>query len=161
MRRIVRAICLMVALGAMTAFNAGAYDRSGPDEAWPGRVDLRPRVVTGIGVLGSGGRVSTLEMVGLNPQPEPPSRPTLALYTKGASIVLIRISCSSMPESHTLIATGKGSNGLWYQLKIVDRGLPVGRARDGVGIAPSSHPPSPCGDPGTLTSLTAGDFLVR
>ena len=124
-----------------------------------------PSVVVGIGVWNSAGRVSTLEMVGLNPQPEPPSRPVLIVYTSGAGLVRITPSCTARPEPRTFVATGRGSNGLWYQVSIRDVGLlsvpGTDRASDVVGVVSSFFPPNPCEPPGSVSVIAAGDFIVR
>ena len=114
--------------------------------------------VIGVGVWNSGGRVSTLEMVGLNPQPEPPSRTAIAIYTSGAAVVSIRISCAAMPRPDTYAATGKGTNGLWYRITIVNaRSL---GAPDLVGVNPVAVPPNPCSETATVP-LTVGAFFIR
>jgi hypothetical protein len=133
-------------------------------QAWPSGA-APVRLVLGAGIWVNGGRVSTLEMVGLNPQPEPPSRPlTLILHTSGASIVVITPTCATSPAPRTYLATGRGSNGRFYQIRIQDNGIwlptPDSR-RDTVGIASNLHPPSPCSDPGNSVPITAGDFIVR
>ena len=122
-------------------------------------------LVVGAGIFVNGGRVSTLEMVGLNPQPEPPSRPlTLIVHTAGASAVVITPTCAATPAPRTYLATGRGSDGRFYQIRIQDNGiwLPTpDRRRDTVGIASQLFPPSPCSDPGSSRAILAGDFIVR
>ena len=116
------------------------------------------RYVIGVGVWQSGGRVSTLEMVGLNPQPEPPSLTALAIYTSGASVVKIKITCAKVPQPGTYVATGRGTNGRFYLIKIVN--LSTGRGGDRVGVASLAVPPSPCAETPTVP-LLAGDFFVH
>lgn len=133
-------------------------------EAIPSGATAPISIVVGVGVFNSAGRVSTLEMVGLNPQPEPPSRQAIVLHTSGARAVLIRLTCATSPDPRTFVATGQGTNGLWYRISIRDRGLlSIGadRARDIVGIDPVAVPPNPCQPPVVTRSLIAGDFIVR
>lgn len=116
------------------------------------------RSVAGIGVWNSGGRVSTLEMVGLNPQPEPPSRTAIAIYTSGAAVVRIALKCATTPSPNRFVATGRGTDGLWYLVTIVTaRG--AGQP-DRVGVTPVGHPPSPCAESPTV-AVTVGRFAIR
>lgn len=132
-------------------------------QTWPG--SAAPGLVVGVGVWNQGGRVSTLEMVGLNPQPEPPSRTALVLHTSGATVVSITITCATRPGPRIYVATGRGSNGRSYAIRIHDRGLAaipgLPDRGDAVGFASYAHPPSPCQDPGSTAPLIAGDFIVR
>ena len=133
-------------------------------QAWPSGGAAPVKLVAGVGAWNNAGRVSTLEMVGLNPQPEPPSRTAFLLHTSGASAVVITISCATTPAPRTYLATGRGSNGRWYQIRIKDNGFSIAlndRVRDVIGIASHAFPPNPCSDPGNASSVLAGDFIVR
>lgn len=133
-------------------------------QAWPSSA-APVSLVVGVGVWNEGGRVSTLEMVGLNPQPEPPSSPSLVIHTSGATVVLITITCAVRPDPRTYIATGRGNNGRSYAIRIEDRGLlaipGLPDRGDVLGFASFAHPPSPCRDPGNVVPLAVGDFIVR
>lgn len=113
--------------------------------------------IVGVGEWDSGGRVSTLTMVGLNPQPEPPSRPAFAIHTSGANIVRIGITCAGRPTPNRYIATGMGSNGRWYLISIITART-IGQA-DRVGVTPVDVPPNPCAETSTVP-LTIGKFLI-
>jgi hypothetical protein len=132
-------------------------------QVWPS--SAAPGLVVGAGVWNQGGRVSTLEMVGLNPQPEPPSRTAVVIHTSGATVVLITITCAARPDPSVYLATGRGNNGRFYAIRIEDRGalaIPGLPDRgDTVGFASYEFPPSPCQEPGNRVSLVAGDFIVR
>ena len=117
------------------------------------------RYIVGVGAWNTAGRVSTLEMVGLNPQPEPPSRTAIAIYTSGATAVRISVTCTRKPEPNRYVATGKGSNGLWYLITIVNATSST-RGGDRVGVTPVAVPPNPCTETSTGT-LTAGEFFLR
>jgi len=65
---------------------------------------------------------------------------------------------------HTYIATGKGSDGRYYAIEIVDRGVPPavpGSPIDLVGVAVTQLPPGPCAPPGASSVVQLGGFVVR
>lgn len=130
----------------------------------PSTAAPQPHLIAGAGTWNVGSVVHTLEWVGLNPQPEPPSAPFhVVVYTQGIRATLIRLSCahfSGGARVRNFVGSGIGTNGVFYSISVSDRGFgtvlgPV----DAVGVEPQAFPPNPCQET-LLRPLARGEFVI-